>query len=134
VVKQGHTERFRRECAALRAGRPRRPRRAPPEAGRAFPRPPHAPRRLGVSPPRAAPDRTLVAPDRPVRLLFPLRCAPTKVAVVLRLVLMVRSLRNTRQLLYLRLPRSPLREHAAPRAWLGRRSTLAAATAEPRLR
>jgi hypothetical protein len=28
----------------------------------------------------------------------------------------------------------PLREHTAPRAWLGRRSTLAAATAEPRLR
>jgi hypothetical protein len=78
TVKQGHTERFERERACT-AHRPRTRALAAlgVRAARTFPRPPHAPRRLEVSLPRAA-------PDRPVRPLFPLLCAPTEVAVVLR--------------------------------------------------
>jgi hypothetical protein len=65
-----------------RAVCPRHPHCTPPKATCTFPRPFRAPRRLRVSPPR-------VAPDRPICPMFLLRCAPTKVAVVLRPVLMV---------------------------------------------
>jgi hypothetical protein len=85
------------------------------------------PMRLEVIPPRTA-------PYRPVRPRFPSRCVPTEVAAVLRRACDIACAPEHEATLLLKAVVLPLREDAAHRADLGRRTTLGTATLGPCLR